>query len=119
MKPTNRNETSPQRRDSNISIAVPHRLSISSAREDEQKPSRKEEIYECCLKCYRALQHSINIVQACIMRVLFSLHSFIAICLAYSINQELWSFVNVVGIVFMAIELFITIVRRKGKEPKW
>ena len=73
----------------------------------------------CCTKCLKALSHSINIIKALIMRLVFSLHSFIAICTVYVVNQELWCLVNVVGVVFLIIELFVTIIRRKGKEPKW
>jgi hypothetical protein len=72
-----------------------------------------------CTKCLVAISHSVNIIKAFIMRLLFSMHSFIAICIVYAINQELWCLVNVVGVVFLLIELFVTIIRRKGKEPKW
>jgi hypothetical protein len=80
---------------------------------------RKKEIKACCKTCMTALSHSVNIVKAFIMRLIFSIHSFIAIYIVYSINQELWCLVNVLGVVFLLIELFVTIIRRKGKEPKW
>ena len=54
-----------------------------------------------------------------ILRLIFSLHSFIAICVVYAANNELWCLVNVVGVVFLLIDLFVTISRRKGKEPRW
>jgi membrane-associated HD superfamily phosphohydrolase len=47
------------------------------------------------------------------------LHSLIAVCVVYAVNNELWSFVNVVGVVFLIIDLFVTVSRRKGKEPRW
>lgn len=79
----------------------------------------KEDISVGCKKCFKALTHSINIIKAVLMRLVFSLHSFIAIYIMYTINHELWCLVNIVGVVFLLIELFITIIKRKGKEPKW
>jgi hypothetical protein len=84
----------------------------------------KEKEKEICPKdrfrnFIKALKHSVNIIKACIMRLIFSLHSFTAICLAYSINRELWCLVNVVGVVLLVIELFVTVVKRKGQEPTW
>jgi hypothetical protein len=53
------------------------------------------------------------------MRLVFSLHSLIAIVYVYLVREDEWYFVNVIGVVFMLIELFITVIKRKGKEPRW
>jgi hypothetical protein len=62
---------------------------------------------------------SINIIKAIMMRVIFSAHSLIAIVFVYLIKQEQLYFWNLIGIFFLAIEAFVTIYKRKGKDPKW
>lgn len=67
----------------------------------------------------KGLSHSINIIKATTMRLVFSLHSVIAIFYVYLVRQDEWYFLNLIGVVFLLIELFITIIKRKGKEPRW
>lgn len=81
--------------------------------------SRKEQFEFYYDKCMRGLSHSINIIKALIMRLIFSLHSLIAIIYVYLVKQDEWYFLNLCGVVFLLIELFITIIRRKGREPRW
>jgi hypothetical protein len=81
--------------------------------------SRKEEFRMYYQKFLRGVAHSINIIKAVMMRLIFSLHSLIAIVYVYIVRQDEWYFVNIVGVVFLLIELFITIIKRKGKEPRW
>ena len=69
--------------------------------------------------CIRGISHSINIIQALMMRIIFSLHSLIAIGYVYLVKQDEWYLVNIIGVVFLYIELFVTIFKRKGKEPGW
>ncbi len=65
------------------------------------------------------LNHSLNIIKASMMRLIFSLHSLIAIFYVYFVKQDEWYFVNVVGVVFLIIELLVTIIKRRGQEPRW
>jgi hypothetical protein len=81
--------------------------------------TRREELQMYYQKCLRGINHSINIIKATLMRVVFSLHSLIAIFAVYMIKHDEWYLVNFVGVVFLLIELFITIIQRKGKEPRW
>ncbi len=67
----------------------------------------------------KAINHSIILIQAVMLRILFSLHSLIAIFYVFLVKQDEWYLVNVVGVIFLGIELFVTIVKRKGKEPRW
>jgi len=67
--------------------------------------------------CIKGISHSINIIQALLMRLIFSLHSLIAIGYVYLVKQDEWYLVNIIGVVFLFIELFVTIIQRKGKEP--
>ena len=53
------------------------------------------------------------------MRIIFSLHSLISIGYVYLVKQDEWYLVNVVGVIFLYIELFVTVFKRKGKEPRW
>ena len=84
-----------------------------------QAHSRKEEMRLFFRRLKKAIYHSINIIQAVFMRVVFSLHSLIAIFYVFVIKKDEWYLLNVIGVVFLSIELFITIVKRKGKEPRW
>lgn len=94
--------------------------SISSVSIKKTHSKTKKEQFEFYYdKCMRGLSHSINIIKALIMRLVFSLHSLIAIIYVYLVKQDEWYFLNLCGVVFLLIELFITIIRRKGKEPRW
>ena len=83
------------------------------------KNSHREEFQLYYQKCMRGISHSINIIKAVMMRLIFSLHSLIAIIYVYFIKQDEWYLVNIVGVVFLCIELFVTIIKRKGREPRW
>jgi hypothetical protein len=78
---------------------------------------RKEELQQFYQRLLRMINDSINIIKAVMMRLIFSLHSIIAISYVYIVKRDEWYFVNVVGVVFMMIELFITIIKRRGLEP--
>jgi hypothetical protein len=91
----------------------------SSPTKSMRASNRREELQMYYQKCLRGINHSINIIKATLMRVVFSLHSLIAIFAVYMIKHDEWYLVNFVGVVFLLIELFITIIQRKGKEPRW
>ena len=84
-----------------------------------EEKNHEKSIKESLGKCIRGVKHSINIIQAVLMRVIFSLHSIVAIIFVYFVKQEEWYLVNLVGVVFLGIELFVTIIKRRGKEPRW
>lgn len=84
-----------------------------------QVVTRKEELRLWYQKLIKTINHSINIIQAVMLRILFSLHSLVAIFYVFLVKQDEWYLVNIIGVVFLGIELFITIVKRKGKEPRW
>ncbi len=81
--------------------------------------TNKEKFHLWYQKLLKAINHSIILIQAVMLRILFSLHSLIAIFYVFLVKQEEWYLVNVVGVVFLGIELFVTIIKRKGKEPRW
>jgi hypothetical protein len=86
---------------------------------DSMKKSRQEEFHIFYRKCMKTIFTSINIIKAVMMRLIFSLHSFIAIVFVYYVKEDEWYLLNLVGVVFLQMELFITIIRRKGREPRW
>ena len=103
---------------------VANTLYSSSSRSSIASPaliskSRREEFHIFYQKCMRGISHSINIIKAVMMRLVFSLHSLIAIVFVYWVKEDEWYLVNLVGVVFLQMELFITIIRRKGREPRW
>jgi hypothetical protein len=83
------------------------------------KRNRREEIEHYYNKCLVAVSHSFNIIKAIMMRTVFSLHSLIAIIYVFFVKKDEWYFLNILGVVFMMIEMFVTIVKRKGREPRW
>ena len=85
----------------------------------EKRKNKKEEVLYYYNKCLIGISHSINIIKAVMMRVIFSLHSLIAIVYVFLVKKDEWYFINIVGVVFMIIELFVTIIKRKGREPRW
>ena len=93
------------------------RSSLSSP--DSMKKSHQEKFHIFYQKCMKGIFTSINIIKAVMMRLIFSLHSLIAIVFVYWVKEDEWYFVNLVGVVFLQMELFITIIRRKGREPRW
>ncbi|CAF1147572.1 unnamed protein product [Rotaria magnacalcarata] len=74
---------------------------------------------ETLRQCGRWICHSIDILKATIMRVIFALHATIAIVRIVVTKGDYWYLLNMCGVNFLLIELIITIVKRKGKEPKW
>ena len=123
--PTNQN-TSPHRSytqpaltNRSLSMAGSVKTDVTNTPTKSVHYSRKEELQMLYQKFLRGVSHSINIIKAVMMRLIFSLHSLIAIVYVYIVKQDEWYFVNIVGVVFLLIELFITIIKRKGKEPRW
>lgn len=81
------------------------------------KLSKRDILKLCYQRCIIGISHSINIIQALMMRIIFSLHSLIAIAYVYLVKQDEWYLLNLIGVIFLYIELFVTIFKRKGKEP--
>ncbi len=92
---------------------------LQGLRPYELEDQSNKEVKTCFRRFLKTLNDSLNIIKACTMRFIFSLHSLIAISYVYLIKQDEWYFLNVVGVVFLMIELFVTIVKRKGQEPRW
>ncbi|CAF0781651.1 unnamed protein product [Adineta ricciae] len=69
--------------------------------------------------CGRWICHSFDILKAILMRVIFALHATIAIIRIVVTKGDYWYLLNMCGVNFLLIELIVTIVKRKGKEPKW
>ncbi|CAF3893872.1 unnamed protein product [Rotaria sp. Silwood2] len=74
---------------------------------------------ETLRECGRWVCHSLDILKAIIMRVIFALHATIAIIRIVITKGDYWYLLNMCGVNFLLIELIVTIVKRKGKEPKW
>ncbi|CAF1261646.1 unnamed protein product [Rotaria sp. Silwood1] len=69
--------------------------------------------------CGRWICHSFDILKAIIIRVIFALHATIAIIRIVITKGNYWYLLNMCGVNFLLIELVITVITRKGKEPKW
>ncbi|CAF2631059.1 unnamed protein product [Rotaria sp. Silwood2] len=69
--------------------------------------------------CGRWICHSFDILKAIIIRVIFALHATIAIIRIVIAKGDYWYLLNMCGVNFLLIELVITVITRKGKEPKW
>ncbi|CAF3873988.1 unnamed protein product, partial [Rotaria magnacalcarata] len=69
--------------------------------------------------CGRWICHSFDILKAIIIRIIFALHATIAIMRIVIAKGDYWYLLNMCGVNFLLIELVITVVTRKGKEPKW
>jgi hypothetical protein len=108
------NENASTEKDVDHHETMGHRLRAKSMIEYNK---RKEELQQFYQKLQRMINDSINIIKAVVMRLMFSLHSIIAISYVYIVKRDEWYFVNVIGVVFMMIELFITIIKRRGQEP--
>jgi len=67
---------------------------------------------------YRICQ-SFNILQATIVRLVFCTHNLIATYFLYDDIKDYWCLLNLCGTIFLLIELVVTIIERKGLEPKW
>jgi hypothetical protein len=114
------NSTVGARLNSIYSNSVSYKMSKSleegcAAANGDQLMTKKEQIQYYYNKILVAISHSINIIKAVMMRCVFSLHSLIAIIYVFLVKKDEWYFVNVIGVVFMMIELFVTIIKRKGK----
>ena len=96
-----------------------NKLMNAASLEMPRHVTRKEELQVYYQKCLRGISHSINIIKAVLMRLVFSLHSLFAISYVYLVRRDEWYLVNFIGVVFLLIELFVTIIKRKGKEPRW
>ena len=113
----NSNDNNKENTKSALFYSSSSRSSLASP--DSMKKSRQEEFYIFYQKCMKGIFTSINIIKAVMMRLVFSLHSLIAIVFVYWVKEDEWYFVNLLGVVFLQMELFITIIRRKGREPRW
>ncbi len=105
-------------------MSIPTNFANSLMQNNETKCSSNLASKKQNLKTYYeqfliTLNHSLNIIKASMMRLIFSLHSLIAISYVYLVKQDEWYFVNIVGVVFLIIELLITIIKRRGQEPRW
>jgi len=78
--------------------------------------SRTEDVLH---HCGQWICHSYNILKATIIRIIFALHATIAIIRIVITQGDYWYLLNLCGVNFLLIELVITVVKRKGKEPKW
>jgi hypothetical protein len=60
---------------------------------------------ETLRECGRWICHSLDIVKAILMRLIFALHA---------TKGDYWYLLNMCGVNFLLIELIVTIVKRKG-----
>jgi len=63
---------------------------------------------------------SIDLIRALAVRLVFILHILIAISMVSYIHNDMWYMVNIVGVVFLAIEwFFLALPYHGGKDPPW
>ena len=70
-------------------------------------------------KTYAFVTTSFDLIRSAAIRVIFCLHSLLAIILVCFVRNELWYFVNTVGIVFMIIEFVTIALKNGGKDLFW
>jgi hypothetical protein len=94
-----------------------------SVQRSQKKQGRRAATSRCklfCARCFRSIWKlfttSFDIFRAILIRSVFCLHAFVAICLVCFIQNELWYFVNTVGIVFIVFEFFYFALPNGGKE---
>lgn len=86
---------------------------------DANQLTRKQKFKIWYRNLVKLINHSINIIQAVMLRILFSLHSLIAIFYVFLVKQDEWYLLNVIGVILLGLELFVTIIKRKGREPRY
>ena len=69
---------------------------------------------ETSRECGRWICHSLDILKAILMRVIFALHATIAIILIVTTEGNYWYLLNMCGVNFLLIELIVTIIKRQG-----
>jgi hypothetical protein len=69
---------------------------------------------EVCRACGRWICHSLDILKATTMRLIFALHATIAIIRIVITKGDYWYLLNMCGVNFLLIELVVTIIKRKG-----
>lgn len=73
----------------------------------------------CLVSLLDQIKTSFDLIRSMSIRIIFSIHSLIAICLVCWVENDLWYFVNSVGIVFMGIEYVVVALPRGGKDLFW
>lgn len=66
--------------------------------------------------CGRWISHSLDILKASIIRLVFALHATIAIVRITITQGDYWYLMNMCGVNFLLIELIVTVVKRKGEK---
>ena len=73
----------------------------------------------CIRAIYVFVTTSFDLVRSISIRIVFCIHALIAICLVCFVQNDLWYFVNVVGIVFIILEFVIIALPNGGKDLFW
>ena len=71
-------------------------------------------IQETLHECGRRICHSLDILKAILMRVIFALHATIAIIRIVITKGDYWYLLNMCGVNFLLIELIVIIIKRQG-----
>lgn len=62
---------------------------------------------------------SFDLIRSILIRLVFCIHLLVAVCLVCYVKNDLWYFVNSVGVVFIVIEWFAITLKHKGKDLEW
>ena len=65
------------------------------------------------------ISKSFDLIRSILIRIVFSIHALVAICMVCYVKNELWYLVNSVGVVFLLIEWFVIAFRHGGKDLPW
>lgn len=87
--------------------------------ESEEENGIKKLARDIFKTVYFFITRSLDLIRAISIRVIFAIHSLVAISLVCFVRNDLWYFVNVVGIVFLGIEWFIIVTNNDGKDLQW
>jgi hypothetical protein len=89
------------------------------------RPKRKKSIWKRMKSIsiiriiYVFITTSLDLVRSIAIRIIFCIHSLIAIILVCFVRNELWYFVNSVGIVFIILEFMTIALKNGGKDLFW
>jgi hypothetical protein len=85
----------------------------------QQQPQQLKDKKNCFPALISIVSKSFDLIRSILIRVVFGIHALVAICMVCYVKNELWYFVNSVGVIFLIIEWFVIAFRHSGKDLPW
>jgi hypothetical protein len=92
---------------------------VEKQSENEEENTIKKIASDFFRSVYSFITRSLDLIRAISIRIIFGIHSLVAISLVCFVRNDLWYLVNSVGIVFLGIEWFIIVTNNDGKDLQW